>query len=212
MSLTLHTYWRSGAAWRVRIALGLKGLAYTAIPHDLRRDAHKEAAYLALNRQGLIPALEADGELFTQSPAILEWLEECYPTPALLPKGTSARARVRAMAAMIACDVHPLNNLRVLQSLRHDLGASEAQISAWIARWITASFGALEEMIAEDGGLCAFGDSPTIADCCLIPQVGSARRFGVDLAAFPRILAVDAHCATLPAFCASLPETQSDAD
>jgi len=206
MNLTLHGYWRSGAAWRVRIALGLKGLDYTAVPHDLRIGAQASPAYLALAPQGLVPALEADGAVLTQSLAIMEWLEPLLPTDAL------ARAHVRAMAGAIACDIHPLNNLRVLQSLRHDLGADKAQIAAWEARWITTGFAALEASVARHGGRFAFGDTPTLADCCLIPQIGSARRFGVDLAAFPRLVAVDAHCATLNPFRAAAPAAQSDAD
>lgn len=212
MSLTLHGYWRSGAAWRVRIALALKGLAYDAVPHDLRAGEQGHAEYLSLNPQGLVPALDIGGAVLTQSLAVIEWLEESFPTPALLPGDALGRARVRAMAQVIACDIHPLNNLRVLQSLRHDLGADQAAVSAWIARWIGAGFAALEGMIGAQDGDFAYGDTPGLVECCLVPQVGSARRYGVDLTAYPRIVAIDARCAALPAFRQAVPETQPDAD
>lgn len=212
MPLTLHGYWRSGAAWRVRIALALKGVAYAQVTHDLRTGAQKDPGFLALNPQGLVPALDIGEAVLIQSLAILEWLDERYPEPSLLPAGLNERAQVRAMAAAIACDIHPLNNLRVLQSLRSDFKADADQVNEWIARWIVAGFTALEAMITRHGGMFAVGDAPTIADCCLIPQVYSARRFGVDLGAFSRIRAVDAHCAGLAAFVQAQADGQPDAD
>lgn len=208
--MILHGYWRSGAAYRVRIALALKGLGYESQGHDLRTGAQKAADYLALNPQGMVPALQVDGAVLTQSMAILEWLEETHPTPALLPSNPLGRARVRAMAALIACDIHPLNNLRVGKALRETFGADQAAIDAWAARWIMPGFEALEVMVG-DGGWC-FGDQPTLADACLIPQIYSARRFNVPLDAFPRLLAIDARAAAHPAFIAAHPDNQPDAD
>jgi maleylpyruvate isomerase len=210
MSLVLHGYWRSGAAYRTRIALNLKGLAYDQSPVDLRTGLQRSEAFRALNPQGLVPALEADGAVITQSPAILEWLEEVYPDPPLLPADPLDRARVRAMAAVVCCDIHPLNNLRVLTSLRQDLGADEAAVSAWIARWIGQGFEALEAMVG-DQGWC-FGAGPTLADCCLIPQVFGAERFSVDLTPYPRLRAIAANAAGHPAFAAAHPSRQPDAD
>ncbi len=200
MSLTLHGYWRSGAAWRVRIGLAHKGLDYASVPHDLRLSEQTSPDYRTVNPQALVPALDTGAGVLTQSLAILEWLEEVCPEPALLPADPLARAQARAFAQTIACDMHPLHNLRVLQALRRDLVADDAQVQVWIARWIGAGFSALEQQVARHGGLFAFGDAPTIADCCLVPQVYSARRFGVDLVAFPRLVAIDARCAALPAF------------
>ncbi len=210
--LTLHGYWRSSAAYRVRIALNLKGLDYAQVTHDLRHGEQSAAAYTALNPQGLVPALEADGVVLTQSPAILEWLEETHPDPALLPADAADRAAVRALTAVIACDIHPLNNLRVLRSLKNDLGADQTQIDAWVARWIAPGFDTLEALIARHGKGFAFGNRPTLADCCLAPQVYNARRFSIDLTPWPYIVAVDAACAQLPAFVAALPSRQPDAD
>ena len=212
MSLTLHDYWRSGAAWRVRIALNLKGLDYRQVAHNLRTGEQRDPAYLALNPQALIPALETDGGVLTQSLAILEWLEETHPAPPLLPEGATARAQVRAMAGLVACDIHPLNNLRVLSSLRDDLGAGDAASEAWIARWIATGFAALETIIARHGGAYAYGDAPTMADCCLVPQVASAQRFKVALAPYPAIMRVSETCATHPAISAAHAGLQPDAD
>jgi maleylpyruvate isomerase len=212
MPLTLHGYWRSGAAWRVRIALALKGVGYAQVTHDLRTGAQKDPGFLTRSPQGLVPALDIGEAVLIQSLAILEWLDERYPEPSLLPTGLTARAQVRAMAAAIACDIHPLNNLRVLQSLRSDFKADANQVNEWIARWVMPGFTALEAMITRHGGTFAFGDTPTIADCCLIPQVYSARRFGVDLGAFSRIRGVDTHCAGLAAFFQAQADGQPDAD
>lgn len=208
----LHGYWRSGTSYRTRCALELKGLAYEYRAVDLRAGAHKQDAYRALDPQGLVPTLEVDGHVLIQSPAILEWLEERYPEPPLLPREAFERATVRAMAAIVACDIHPLNNLRVLKSIRHDLGADDAQQAAWTQRWITAGFEALEALIARHGGHWSFGDHPTLADCCLVPQIYSARRFDVDLSPFDRIRAIEARAAEHPAFQAAHPDKQPDAE
>ena len=212
MSLVLHGYWRSGAAYRVRIGLNLKGLAYEQRPVDLRTGAQRDPEFLRLNPQGLVPALATPDGVLTQSLAILEWLDEHAPAPSLLPEGPFARAQARAMAALIACDIHPLNNLRVLQALKREYGADQAKLDAWAGRWISSGFAALEAMIAERGRGWAFGETPGIVDCCLIPQVYSARRFNVDLSPFPQILALEARAAAHPAFAAAHPDRQPDAD
>ncbi|HEY4030666.1 MAG TPA: maleylacetoacetate isomerase [Caulobacteraceae bacterium] len=207
--LQLHSYWRSTAAYRVRIGLELKGLDYGQTTHDLRTGGQKTPAYLALNPQAVIPALEADGAALTQSVAILEWLEETHPQPPLLPKAPLERARVRAMAALVACDIHPLNNLRVLGRLRAQFAADEDAIKAWIAAWIGEGFAALETQL--DGGPWCFGEAPTLADCCLVPQVYSAQRFEVALDAYPRIRRVADSAGAHPAFQEAAPERQPDA-
>lgn len=210
--MILHGYWRSGTSYRTRIALNLKGLDYEQAGVDLRLGAQKTETFLTLNPQGLVPALETDGAVLTQSPAILEWLEEAYPDPPLLPTDAVARARVRAMAALIACDIHPLNNLRVLKALRETFGADQAATDAWAGRWITAGFAALETMIAQHGDGWCFGKTPTLADCCLVPQIYSARRFNAVLDGFPRISAIEKRAAGHPAFQAAHPDRQPDAD
>lgn len=209
--MILHGYWRSGAAYRVRIALALKGVAYDQVTRDLRLGAQGSDAYRALNPQALVPTLETDGDVLTQSPAILEWLEERYPSPPLLPQAATDRAVVRAMAATVACDIHPLNNLRVLQTLRRDFGADESAVAAWMARWMGEGFAALEMMIARHGRGFAFGDTPTIADCCLVPQVYSAERFAIDLTPYPQLMAAVNRGRALPAFQAAHPDRQPDA-
>ncbi len=210
--MILHGYWRSGAAWRTRIALALKGLDHDQRGVDLRIGAQRSEAFVSLNPQGLVPALEVDGAVLTQSPAILEWLEETHPAPALLPAEPVDRAHVRAMAALIGCDIHPLNNLRVGKALRETFGADQAAVDDWAARWILPGFEALEALVARHGAGWCFGDAPTLADCYLIPQIYSARRFNVALAAFPRLLAIDAAAAVHPAFIAAHPDAQPDAD
>lgn len=210
--MILHGYWRSGAAYRARIALNLKGVAYGQRGHDLRVGAQRDPAYVSLNPQGLVPALEVAGGVIIQSPAILEWLEEAYPTPPLLPETPLDRARVRAMAALIGCDIHPLNNLRVGKALRETFGADQAAVDAWAARWIAPGFEALETLVARDGDGWCFGNQPTLADCYLIPQIYSARRFNVPLEAFPRLLAVDEAAREHFAFAAAHPDRQPDAD
>jgi maleylpyruvate isomerase len=210
--MILHGYWRSGAAYRTRIALALKGIDYEQQGHDLRTGAQKDPAYLALNPQGMVPALEAGGVVLTQSPAILEWLEETHPTPALLPADPVARAQVRAMSALIGCDIHPLNNLRVGKALRETFGADQAAVDAWAARWIIPGFEALEALVARHGAGWCHGDAPTLADCYLIPQIYSAGRFNVSMDDFPRLQAISAKASEHPAFLAAHPDNQPDAD
>ena len=210
--MILHGYWRSGASYRVRIALNLKGIAYDQAPHDLRQGEQKGADYLALNPQGMVPALEIDGQVLIQSPAILEWLEETHPQPALLPGDAGDRATVRAMAALIGCDIHPLNNLRVLGSLRRDFDADQATVDAWAARWIAPGFDALQALVERHGASWSFADAPTLADCYLVPQLYSARRFNIDLAPWPALLAVEERALAHPAFAAAHPDRQPDAD
>lgn len=187
--MILHGYWRSGAAYRVRIALALKGLAYEQANHDLRTGAQAAPDYAALNPQRLVPALEVDGLVLTQSGAIIEWLEERYPDPPLLPADADGRAIVRAMAATVGADTHPLHNLRVLTALRRDLGADETQVQAWIARWLTDGLAALETAVERHGAGFAYGERPTMADCFIVPALYSAERFGVDPTPYPRVAA-----------------------
>ena len=212
MPLTLYAYWRATAPYRVRIGLNLKGLSFEYVPVNLLGAEQRGERYGALNPQHLVPTLDADGVVLTQSLAILEWLEETRPSPPLLPGDPGARALVRAMAEIVACDIHPLNNLRVLQALG-EFGApvgGPAQ-KAWGARWIEEGFAALEPMVARHGGGFAFGATPTLADCCLIPQIWSSSRFGVDMAAFPALAAVAERAASHPAFVSAHPERQPDA-
>jgi len=210
MRLTLHGAWRSSAAYRVRIGLNLKGLAYETAPVNLVANQHLAPAFAALNPQRLVPALEVDGRVLTQSLAILEWLDETVPEPALLPADPFDRAVVRSMAQIVASDIHPVNNLRILRALT-ELGVDEPGREAWIGRWITDGFSALEPMIARHGGDYAFGDAPTLADCCLVPQVYNAERFRTDLAPFPALRAVAEHARAHPAIAAAHPNQQPDA-
>lgn len=212
MTLLLHDYWRSSASYRVRIALNLKGVPYGQELHDLRLGEQAAPAYAALNSQKLVPALLADGMVFTQSPAILEWLEERWPEPALLPAEIESRAIVRAMCSIICCDIHPINNLRVLTHLRAELGTDEAQIVAWIARWMSDGFAALEDLVARHGGRFAYGDRPSLADCVLVPQIFSAERFFVDLSAYPNLVSACEEARGLPAFARAHPALQPGAD
>lgn len=211
MTMILHGYWRSGASYRTRIALNLKGLAYDIAPVNLVEGEQKSGAYLALNPQGLVPALEANGLVLTQSPAILDWLEETRPEPPLMPATPAGRAVVNAMRALIDCDIQPLNNLRILRALKADFGADQAGLDAWAGRWIVAGFTGLEAMIVRHGQGWSFGRAPTLADCSLIPQVYSARRFHVDMAPFPSIAAVAERAEAHPAFAAAHPDRQPDA-
>lgn len=212
MMIDLHGYWRSGTSYRTRIALNLKGLDYRQHTLDLRKGEQRSPDYLRLQPQGLVPALEVDGQVLFQSPAIIEWLEERYPYPPLLPEGAEDRALVRAMAAIIGCDIHPLNNLRVLKALRHDFSADQANIDSWAGRWIAEGFTALEPLVARHGKGFAWGDRPGLIDVYLVPQAYSAERFGVALDAWPAIArAVEAALAH-PAIAAAAPDLQPDAD
>ena len=211
MSLTLYSAWRATAPYRVRIGLALKGVAYGYSAVDLIKGEQREAGYRAVNPQGLTPALDlGDGAVLTQSLAILEWLEETHPEPALLPKAPLHRQRVRAMALIIACDIHPLNNTRVGRQLSK-MGISQDGILGWTQGWIRDGFDALEPMVARHGKGFAFGDAPSLADCCLNPQVYSANRYDVDLTPYPAIRAVADRAADHPAFQAALPNNQPDA-
>jgi len=209
--ILLHGYWRSSAAYRVRIALNLKGLDYEEVDHDLRTGAQKDPAYRQIAPAGLVPAVEHDGHAYVQSLAILEWLEERWPEPALLPRALNDRAIVRGMALTVAADIHPLNNLRILRYLKNELDRPQDQIDAWIARWILDGFAALESLVERHGDGFAFGASPTIADCFLVPQIFNAERFNVDLSAFPKIVAAAERARALPAFAAAHPDRQPGA-
>ena len=210
--MKLYSFFRSGTSHRLRIALNLKGLSADYIPVDLRVDENQGAAFKAVNPQGLVPALDVDGQVLIQSPAIIEWLDEQYPTPARLPADAAGRQKVRALAAIVGCDIHPINNRRILEYLRKTLGCDEAAVEAWCATWITAGFDALEGLLARDAhrGRFCFGDTPGLADVYLVPQVESARRFKVDLSPYPRICAIDAACAGLEAFARAAPAVQPD--
>lgn len=210
--IVLHGYWRSSAAYRVRIALNWKGLDYSQVTHDLRAGEQRAADYLAIAPHGLVPALEADGRVLIESPAILEWIETRWPSPPLLPADSHDAAIVRAMAAIIGCDIHPIANLRVLKALKKDFGASQDRIDAWVARWIGEGFAALETLIARHGGIYAFGDAPSFADCFLVPQLYNAERFAVDLTLYPRLVAAGEAARALPAFTAARPEVQPGAE
>ena len=211
--MQLYSFFRSGTSHRLRIALNLKGLATEYVAVDLRTEAHQSAEYKALNPQGLVPTLVKDGQVMTQSPAIIEWLEETHPTPALLPTSPDDRAHVRALAAMVACDIHPINNRRILEYLRHTLKTDEAAINTWCGHWITQGFDAYEALLAADPKRAgfSFGDRPGLADVYLVPQVESARRFKLDMARWPLITAVDAACMALEAFQQAAPAQQPDA-
>jgi maleylacetoacetate isomerase len=210
--LTLYGYPLSSAAYRVRIALALKGVKASTVNKQLRRGEHRQKDYLKINPQGFVPALELEeGTVLTQSLAIMEWLDESHPPPSLLPAEPRARARVRSLCQLIACDIHPLNNLRVLQYLETTLGLAQAARDEWYRHWIATGFAALEDALGRDAsrGRFCFGDQPGMADACLVPQVYNARRYSVDLTPYPRIVAIDAACRELPAFESAAPEKQA---
>lgn len=209
--MILYGYSLSSASYRVRIALALKGLPATDIPVQLRSGEHRREDFLQINPQGFVPALALDdGQVLTQSVAIIEYLDEMYPQPALLPASSMARARVRALTQTIACDVHPLNNLRVLQYLENTLDLDKAARDTWYRHWVRIGFDALERSLTRDPATGRFchGDAPTMADVCLVPQVFNARRFALDLSPYPRIVGIDAACRELPAFQGAAPERQ----
>ncbi len=210
--MILYGYPLSSASYRVRIALNLKGHEAAAVTKRLRQGEHRQADFLQLNPQGFVPALGLeDGVVLTQSIAIIEYLEEMHPHPPLLPQAPAARARVRSLSLLIACDVHPLNNLRVLQYLEARLGLDQSARDAWYHHWVHAGFAALEQTLARDSpaGRFCHGGTPSMADVCLVPQVFNARRFAVDLNPYPRIVAIDAACREIPAFAAAAPERQA---
>ena len=215
MKLALYSYFRSSAAYRVRIALNLKGLAYDLIPVSLVRDGGDQlgAAYRAVNPAALVPSLAADGAILTQSLAIIEFLDEQFPEPPLMPKAALDRAWVRSIALGIACEIHPLNNLRVLRYLEHELELAAAARTQWYRHWVMAGLQAIETQLAgrsQRGGFCV-GDHPTIADCCLVPQLFNARRFGCRLDSLTRLLRIESHCLALEAFQQAAPAAQPDA-
>ena len=210
--MKLHNYFRSSASFRVRIALNLKGLPYEYLSKLLTKSEHRSADYLALNPQGLIPALEVSGSVLSQSLAIIEYLDEQHPTPPLLPADPIGRAHVRSMGLAIACDVHPLNNLRVLNYLKGPLGQDEAGVNTWYRHWITIGFTALEAQVRQHtAGRYCYGDALSLADVLLVPQVYNARRFDTDLSGFPTLVAISTHLEAHPAFETARPEVQPDA-
>lgn len=211
--MKLYNYFRSGTSHRLRIALNLKGVASEYVPVDLRNEDHLTEGFRAVNPQQLVPALEIDGQVLIQSPSIIEWLEERYPDPPLLPSGAKNRACVRALAAVIGCDIHPINNRRVLEYLRKHFSADEEAINSWCGTWIASGFDAYEAILANDKERkgYSFGSSVSVADVYLIPQIESARRFKVNVEKWPRIMEVDAYCGQLDAFIRAKPIAQPDA-
>ncbi len=212
--MKLYNYFRSSAAYRVRIALNLKGIAWEHFGVHLVKGEQRSPEYLKLNPAGLVPSLVDDeANVILQSLAIIEYLDEKFPQPVrLMPSDALARAHVRALSLSLACDAHPLNNVRVLSYLTKELGVTDAQKSAWISHWITTGLDAFEKSLAESGrpGTFCFGDTPTMADCVLVPQVFSARRFSVDVSQYPRVSAIDSHCNSLKAFQDAHPSKQQD--
>ncbi|WP_293809960.1 maleylacetoacetate isomerase [uncultured Bosea sp.] len=209
--MILHGYFRSSAAWRTRIAFNLKGVTPQSVIHNLRDGAQNEPAYAAINPQKLIPALELDdGTVLTQSLAIIGWLDREVPQPPLFPADNTLRARVEAFALVIACETHPFQNPKIQKRLRSK-GFSEADVQDWLTTAMSEGLSACERLIQDQPGPFCFGAAPTLADICLVPQIGSARRYGIDLAPHPKLVAIDAHCAALPAFIAARPDRQPDA-
>lgn len=211
--MKLYNFWRSGTSHRTRIALNLKGLSVEYVAVHLGKEEHLKGEFKQINPQQLVPALDTGSEVLLQSPAIIEWLEEKYPAPALLPLDLKQRAQVRALAAIIGCDVHPINNRRILECLRKTFGASDGAINEWCGTWISAGFDAYEALLNADNhrGRFSHGEAPTIADCYLIPQIESARRFNVDLSKWPLIMQVEKACLELDAFQKAAPTNQPDA-
>ena len=212
--MKLYGYFRSSASYRVRIALSLKGLGYDLQPVHLRRNEQREPEFLQRNPQGLVPALEHDDVVLAQSLAIIEYLEERFPEPTLLPAAPEDRAWVRALAQVVACDIHPINNLRVLLYLENELALDDGARAAWARRWIDEGFAAMEAMLGDDprtGDHC-FGNRPTLADICLVPQVFNSRRFDVDMARYPTLARINENCMRLSAFADQAPERQPDAE
>lgn len=214
--MKLYTFFRSSASYRVRIALNLKGLDYEQVPIHLRRGGGEQFSpvYKAVNPQALVPALEEGGRILTQSLAIIEYLEEKYPKPQLLPADPADRALVRSMALIVACEIHPIQNLRVLVHLKNNFKLSEDDLNRWAQHWIDLGLSALEQLVAagSNRGQFCFGDMPTLADICLVPQLANARRFGSDLNRFPTLLRIETHCIALPEFANAAPEKQPDAE
>jgi len=214
--MKLYTFFRSSASYRVRIALNLKRLNYEQAAIHLRRGGGEQLmpGYKALNPQALVPALEDNGRVLTQSLAIIEYLDETHPTPPLLPKDPADKALVRSMALVIACEVHPIQNLRVLNYVKATYNQTDEQVNKWAQHWIDLGVSALQEMIVSQSrrGKFCFGDSPTLADICLIPQLGNARRYGCDLSKYPTILEIENNCNAIPAFANAAPEKQPDAE
>lgn len=210
--MKLHGYFRSSASYRVRIALNIKGIKAEHLPHHLRKGEQRAPAYLALNPQGFVPTLEDDtGAVLIQSLAVIEWLDETHPEPPLLPRDPLRRAQVRAFAQVLACDTHPVQNLKVLARLR-ELGLPEDKVTAWAGWANREGLSACEALVKHEPGPFCFGAAPTLADLCLVPQLGNARRFGVDVGAFPRLLQAEAAAKALPAFADAAPERQPDAE
>ena len=214
--MKLYTFFRSSASYRVRIALNLKGLDYEQVPIHLRRGGGEQfsAVYKAVNPQALVPVLEDGGRILTQSLAIIEYLEEKYPKPQLLPANPADRALVRSMALIVACEIHPIQNLRVLVHLKNNFKLSEDDLNRWAQHWIGLGLSALEQMVAAESrrGKFCFGDTPTLADICLVPQLANARRFGSDLNRFPTLLGIETNCIALREFVNAAPEKQPDAE
>lgn len=213
--IVLHNYFRSSTSHRVRIALAMKGIAYTYIAHHLRHGEHRQPSYLAINPQGLVPAMAwGEGHILLQSLAIIEFLDETMPQPPLLPSDPLGRARVRMLAQMIACDIHPVNNLRILTSLRTLFGAGDQDVANWFRRWVNETFQPLEKILVEspETGIFCHGDAPGVADICLTAQVTSNTRFNVDMTPYPVISRIAAACMQLPAFIEAAPNNQPDAE
>jgi maleylacetoacetate isomerase len=209
----LYTYFRSSASFRVRIALNLKGIAYQPSFVHLPKGEHRAAAYSKVNPQALTPALELDdGGQLAQSLAIMEYLDEVHPTPPLLPRDAKARARVRSLSLLIACEIHPLNNLRTLQHLKRALGQSEEQVNAWYRHWVADGLAKFEADLGDGSGKYCHGDAPTMADCCLVPQIVNAQRYKCDLAPYPVTMRIFDACMTLEAFDRAQPSKQPDAE